>query len=136
MKTASEIETDIYNLLKNTAISTAVSGKVYRDGYRPKDSNLEDAIVIFTSGLSDQIETGVITVLIYVPDVDVYQNGTKLKNGARILVLEQAAKTWVNSLNASVSNYLFELNQTIMSLPDPEIHQHFISIRLNYKFFV
>lgn len=135
IKTASEVETDIYNLLKNSAISNAISGKVYRDGYRPKDSKMEDVVIIFTSGLPDQIQTGVVTILVYVPDVDVYSNGNLLKNGARIDFLEKQARTWVNSLNASISNYLFELNQTIMSLTETELHQHFISVRLKYSLY-
>ena len=135
IKTASEVETDIYNLLKNSAISNAISGKVYRDGYRQKDSKMEDVVIIFTSGLPDQIQTGVVTILVYVPNIDVYNNGSLLKNGARIDFLEKQARIWVNSLTASSSDYLFELNQTIMTLEEPELHQHFISIRLKYSLY-
>ena len=82
-KTSKQIQGDIYNLLKGSALCSMISGDVYRSGYRPRDSRLEDAVVIFTTGLPDQIQTGVVTVNIYVPDIDPYQNGVLVEDGER-----------------------------------------------------
>lgn len=134
-KTASQIESDVFALLKNSDIADEITGKVYRDGIRPKDSKLEDAIVIFTAGLSGQIDSGIITVLIYVPNVNPFNNGQLVKNGKRLQELELLAKDWVKSLNLNVTDYKFELNQTIMNGEEPELNQHYVSIRLKYEFF-
>ena len=61
-KTSKQIQGDVYRLLKNSTLSSMISGDVYRgDGKtsnRPRDSRKEDAVVIFTSGLSGDIQTG------------------------------------------------------------------------------
>ena len=136
MKTASEIEGDVYTLLKNGSLRSALSGGVYREGTRPKDSKKEDAIVEFSTGFSEQIETGIVTIMIYVPDVNVRNDGTLIKNGARIQALEQYARNWINGLGTKITvGHKFELARTIMSFPEPEIKQHFISVKLKYKYF-
>lgn len=135
MKTGSEIQGDVYSMLLESGLASMITGKVYRNGYRPRDSREEDAIVTFTAGLPDQIETGVVTVNVYVPDIDPYGDGVHVKDGARCEAIERAAAEWVASLTASVSNYRFGLNQTIYTERDYETHQHFIVIRLGYKYF-
>lgn len=50
-KTGKQVQGDIYQLLKDSTLYTMISGDVYRNGYRPRDSRLEDAVVIFTAGL-------------------------------------------------------------------------------------
>ena len=64
-KTATQIQGDVYQLLKNSTLCSMISGDVYRKGMRPRDSKLEDAVVIFTTGLPDEIQTGVVTVTMY-----------------------------------------------------------------------
>ena len=112
-KTATQIQGDVYQLLKNSTLCSMISGDVYRKGMRPRDSKLEDAVVIFTTGLPDQIQTGVVTINIYVPDIDAYNNGVMVENGLRSSQLELLAAEWVDSLKAGVSNYKFRLQQTI-----------------------
>lgn len=65
-KTGKQVQGDIYRLFKGSTLYTMISGDVYRNGYRPRDSRLEDAVVTFTAGLPDQIQTGVVTVNIFV----------------------------------------------------------------------
>ena len=48
--------------------------------------------------------------------------------------LEKAAADWVDSLTAAVSNYKFKLQQTIYTEEEPEIHQHFIVVKLQYEY--
>lgn len=133
-KTGKQIQSDVLKLLKIGSLPDLISGKVYRRGYRPRDSKQEDAIVIFTTGLPGQIETGVVTIDIYVPDIDPYQNGVLVENGQRCEQLERAAAEWVESLTTAVSNYRFRLQQTIYTEEEPDINQHFIVIKLKYEY--
>lgn len=112
-----------------------ISGEVYRDGQRPRDSKLEDAVVIFTTGVPTQIQTGVVTVNIYVPDIDAFDNGVLTEDGQRCEEMEALAQAWVDSLTAEVSCYRFGLQQTIYTEADADIHQHFVVIHLAYEYF-
>lgn len=134
-RTGKQIQGDIYRLLKNSTLSEALTGEVYRNGYRPRDSRLEDVIVTFTAGLADEIETGVVTINIYVPDIDPYDNGVWVEDGARTEEVEQMAQAWVDDLTADRSNYLFSLKQTITTVEEAETREHFVVIKLGYRYF-
>ena len=112
-RTASQIQGDVYDFLKESEFAKNISGKVYRKGYRPRDSRLEDAEVIFTTGIPGEIESGVVTINIYCADIDPYNNGVLVENGQRIGEIEKAADGWVKTLVASRSNYLFSLREAI-----------------------
>lgn len=134
-RTASQVQGDIYDFLHGSDLAKELSGEIYRRGYRPRDSRLEDAEVIFTTGLPGEIETGVVTINIYCADIDPYNNGVLVENGQRISEIEKAADSWVKTLVASRSNYLFSLREAIHSTPDPDINQHFVVIKLNYRYY-
>lgn len=102
---------------------------------RPRDSKLEDAIVIFTTGLPDQIQTGIVTINIYFPDIDPYNDGVMTENALRGSQLELLAAEWVDGLKAGVSNYKFELQQTIYTEAEAAINQHFVVVKLKYRYF-
>lgn len=133
--TASTIEGYIYDRLRNSTLNGLISGSVYREGMRPRDSRLEDAVVVFTAGLSEQIETGELTVKIYVPDVDPYQNGTLVRDARRVAEIETAASSWVEGLRTAQDGFLFSLADTIRSRPDDEIGQHYVSVHISYRYF-
>lgn len=134
-KTGKQIQGDVMELLKGSRLVSMVSGKVYRNGYRPRDSKLEDIIVTFTAGLPEQIQTGVVTVNVYVPDIDPWDNGVLVEDGARCADIERAAAEWVESLSAAGSNYRFSLNQTIATHESMEVNQHFVCVKLKYELF-
>lgn len=134
-KTGKQIQGDIRRLLKDSTLYTQISGEVYRNGYRPRDSRMEDAVVIFTAGLPDQIQTGVVTVNIFVPDIDPDDNGTWVEDGRRSEEIEKLAQEWADSLTAEVSCYKFKLQQTIYTEAEPDIHQHFVVVKLKYEYF-
>lgn len=134
-KTAKQVQTDIIALLRGSELATEISGEVYRNGLRPRDSLLEDAVMIFTTGLPDEIETGVVTVNIYVPDIDPYENGVLVEDGERTETLEILAQGWVDSLLGSGTNYVFELRQTIYTEAEPDIKQHFVVVKLGYRLY-
>lgn len=134
-KTGKQIQGDIYRLLRDSTLYTLISGEVYRNGLRPRDSQKEDAVVTFTVGLPDQIQTGVVTVNIFVPDIDPDDNGTWVEDGRRAEELEKLAQEWADSLTAEVSCYKFKLQQTIYTEAEPEINQHFVVVKLKYEYF-
>lgn len=134
-KTGKQIQGDIYRLLRDSTLYTLISGEVYRNGLRPRDSQKEDAVVTFTAGLPDQIQTGVVTVNFFVPDIDPDDNGTWVEDGRRAEELEKLAQEWADSLTAEVSCYKFRLQQTIYTEAEPDIHQHFVVVKLKYEYF-
>lgn len=134
-KTSKQVQGDIYRMLKDSALSSMISGEVYRQGYRPRDSRKEDAVVIFTTGLTDEIQTGVVTVNIFVQDIDPYNNGIWVEDGKRTEEVERLAQEWIDSLTADKSCYKFELQQTIYTEEEAEINQHFVVIKLKYEYY-
>lgn len=134
-KTSKQVQGDIYRLLKGSTFYSMISGDVYRNGLRPRDSRKEDAVVIFTTGLPYQIQTGVVTVNIYVPDIDPYDNGVLVEDGERTEEIERLAQQWVDSLTTDKSCYKFRLQQTIYTEEEPDINQHFIVVKLGYEYF-
>lgn len=134
-KTGKQIQGDIRRYFLEAPISRAITGKVYRSGMRPRDSRDEDAIVTFTTGLPDQIETGVVTINIFVPDIDPDDDGTWVEDGARTEEIEAMAQLWVDSLTAAKSCYKFRLQQIIHTEAEPDIRQHFVVIKLQYEYF-
>ena len=138
-KTAKQVQTDIIKLLEGSVLAEGVNGEIYRatpgSSLRPRDSRKEDIEVIFTTGLPNQIQTGVVTLRIWVPDFDPYANGVMEEDGERVAEVEALAQRWVDSLTTDRSNYWFSLQQTINTETEPEIAQHFVSVRLAYKYF-
>lgn len=132
-KTAKQVQTDIIDLLRNSELAAEVTGEIYRKGYRPRDSRQEDIIVIFTTGIPDEIQTGVVTINIFIPDIDPYGNGVQVEDGERSETLETLAQRWVDSLSGT--NYLFELQQTIYTEAEPEINQHFVVVKLRFRLY-
>ncbi len=134
-KTAKQVQTDVYRLLRQSPVRSMISGEVYRHGMRPRDSRKEDAVVIFTAGLPGEIQTGVVTINIFVPDIDPYDNGVLVEDGERAAQLEALAQAWVDSLRCGLSNYRFRLQQTIYTEAEPDIKQHFVVVKLAYQYF-
>lgn len=134
-KTSKQVQGDIYRLLRDSTLYSMISGEVYRSGQRPRDSKSEDAVVIFTAGLPTQIQTGVVTVNIFVPDIDPFDNGVLVEDSERTEQIEALAQAWFDSLTAEVSNYRFALQETITTDVDEEIHQHFVVVKLQYQYF-
>lgn len=132
-RTGQQIENDIFAMFRAGTLPKIIGGKVYKNGMRPKDSKAEDAVVCFVTCLPGQVQDGTAVVNIYVPDVKVYNDGILRKNTTRCAELEQAADEWANALSAAKSDYLFELAQTIHTEEEPDIHQHFVTVRLKFK---
>lgn len=147
-KTGKEIESDVFSLLQSSLIVTGkgekgtpgriegINGGSYRPDQRPRDSKLEDMVVIFTTGTSTQFQRGVVTLNIYVPDIYPYGDGIPHENGARCEEIERLAQDTVDALVASLSDYLFSIERSrcIHTQRDEEIHQSFVVVPLFFKF--
>ena len=145
MITSKQILTDIVGFINGvefpvndtpTTLAALVNGGVYRAGLRPRDSKAEDVVVAFLTGKPYEIQTGYVNISIYVPDICPYGNGVYVENMERTDELEAALAGWVEALNAGVTTgYLFDGEDTINTVEDAEIHQHFVYIRLHYKYY-
>lgn len=134
MLTAHKVQTDIMALLAGSELCMELSGDVYRQGYRPRDSRLEDIVVTFVAGTPAQVERGAVTLNIFVPDITPYDNGVYVEDGSRTSHIEELADRWVKSLTATRTNYKFNLLRTISTDNDEAIHQHFVVVQLEYRY--
>ena len=133
-KTGQQIEDDVFDLVQDSELSSFVKGKIYKEGTRPVDSENEDAIVSFKTGLDTQFQQGELTLNIYVPDID---NGGKIlvKDIARCREIESKADSIVRTFTSS--EYLFFLGgipQTFQfQSENTKVKQHFVNIKLRFS---
>jgi len=130
-KTAGEIETDVYGIVANSLLKTAIKGKVYREGTRPLSSKEEDVVITFLTGDHDEIQSGFVNINVYVPNVD---NGSKvlIKNVARCIQVERILRDMLQSISIH-KEYRFFSDSTIKSFKAEEIEQYFVSCKLKFK---
>lgn len=129
-KTGSQIEKDVYNLVKVSPLAAAVNGSVFRDGMRTPNSSAEDIVVIFITALDGDNQVGRVNINIYVPNID--GGGFGLKNSKRCEEVEILCQTFVESL--TTNEYLFSLGQMIHTFEEEDIKQHFINAKIDFKF--
>lgn len=134
MQTAHQVLRTLRAHLIGSPLAKAVSGGVYYDGTRPRDSRREDIVLIFTEADAREVQQGTVTVLIFFPDIAPWTNGVFVEDGARAEALERLALAWAESLTADkTEGYLFRLKDAPHTLPEPETHEHFVSLRLAFK---
>lgn len=135
MATGSRVQGDVMRFLRGSALAAAIRGGIYRAGLRPADSRAEDITVAFTAGLPGEIERGVVTLNIFVPDI-VAGSGRVMPDGARCEALERAAADWVETLTCGAcGGYRFALQSAIRTEPDAAAGQHFVAVRLRYDLY-
>ena len=136
-RTGKQVQQDVYRLLRNSSLAEMIQGGIYLAGTRPRDSCEEDAIVTFTGGIPGQIDEGVVTVNIYVLDIQPYgeEIGVLVEDMERTSEIETEAQAWVNALTTAVSPYHFRLLQSTQTFDEPDINQHFVVVKLAYRYF-
>ena len=132
-KTASQVQADVFGFIKGSPLAKGISGGVYKDDTRPRDSRKEDAVVVFTTGIPGDVQEGVVTINIFIPDVKPYANGVFVKDTRRCSEVEALAQQWVDSLTAEKSDYLFSLQECIHTSREQETKQHFVVVKIKYK---
>lgn len=130
MKTGSQIETDVFKIIKGSELATAIRGTIYREGMRPLNATTEDAVVSFMTGLDNQVQTGALNLNIYVPDID-NGSGSKVKNGARCLELEVVAGRVIRS--QVPGDYRFSLGAIIQTFKAEGTSQHFVNAKIKFE---
>ena len=134
IKTATQIEKDFYHLVKDSPIATAIGGKVYRDGTRPRNSKAEDAVVAFVAGLDGQIQDGVVVVNVFVPKKPFGKDTEPVKDIARIDALSQIIRDWLDTRPGSPEYLLPKKDRpTIKDYEDPQTGESYIHTRITFK---
>lgn len=132
--TGTKVESDVFAMVKGSALETAINGGVYHAGTRPRDSKSEDIVVRYSSGSSVGVQSGIVSVFIYVQDIAPFSDGVFVKDGERVLQLEALASDWVSTLTADKSNYLFSLADAIATDSQETTHEHVVVIQLYYRY--
>lgn len=127
-KSGGEIERDLYDLIKSE-VETMLSGKLYRKGLRPKDSVLEDAVLSFMTGITEQVQTGLLNLNVYVKNITL--GDVPVCNVPRCTEIEAALSSIV--FEAVSSEYELSLGSTIQTFEEPLINQHFVNCKIKFK---
>lgn len=131
IKTEQQIERDFYSFIKDSSLGKAIKGGIYRDEMRPANATTEDLVVKFLSGLDEQVQTGVVIINLYVPDISYSTDGRKVKDAARIAELEELILSFVND-NAD-TEYWMQTDGSPTSMFNEDINQHLIYARIKFN---
>ena len=129
-KTGSEIEQDVFDIIKATILADEIDGSIYKEGLRPLNSKNEDVLILFMAGIDGQEQSGVVNVNVYIPDID-NNSGTLVKNTLRCREIERTCQDTINAIVSS--EYDFTLGSMIKTYPQDEINQHFVNVRLEFR---
>ena len=130
IKTEQQIERDFYSFIKDSSLGQAVKGGIYRAEMRPADATTEDLVIKFLSGTDEQVQTGVVVINLYVPDIT-SSDGRKVKDATRIAELEELILSFVDD-NAD-TEYWLRTDGTPTSMYNEEISQHLIYARIKFN---
>lgn len=132
IKSEDQIEQEVYDLLYDY-LKTVINGEVYRNGSRPGDSKAEDAVIAVSNASANQIQVGHVYVNIYDPDVN---------NGTGFLVPAKGRLTELSGLHEPLCEYMnerttdeytFYPGKSAKTIPEPNIHQHFVSMDIEFQ---
>lgn len=131
-KTASQIEADLYKYFKDK-INPLINGQTYRNGVRPLNSQKEDCVISFLTGLDGQYQTGVFNINIFVPMVKNNDN-QYMKDFVRCDTIEQALMPIIEEAKTALRNYRLELHQMIQTFEETDIKQFFINAKIKFRY--
>ena len=130
MKTEKQIEKDVFSVVR-AAVSDFISGKVYRKGMRPDDARGEDIVVSFLAGSHQQIQSGIVNVNAYVPDVTAKGYSKKVQDIKRLDAIEHhIVAVFENIVN---EEYDFAIDDTPVTDSVEGIEEHFINFRVKFR---
>jgi hypothetical protein len=130
IKTEQQVERDFYTLVKDGVLGKAIKGGIYRADMRPDNAHTEDLVVKFLAGLDEQVQTGVVLVNIYVPDVPYLNTGRKVANLVRIGELQALIQELIRDNSNTEYRILADTSPSTMAVE--EIEQHVITARLKF----
>ena len=120
MKSDIVIKDDLYKFIKNSTLATSVTGKVCKQGVRPKGSDKEDIVISVKSNVNGQIQEAKVNVNIYVKD-DEKSDGQNQEASIRLRELCSIA---AEVLDVGLGDdYRFSLNsQRVLAVEDTREH--------------
>lgn len=129
MKSDILIKDDVYALIKNSPLASAVTGKICKQGVRPKGSDKEDVVISVIANLNGQIQESVVNVNIYVAD-DIKSDGQYQESTIRLRELCRIASETLEVGRGEDFRFTLE-SQRVLAVEDTK--EHVINNRLNYK---
>lgn len=129
MKSDILIKDDIYNHIKRSVLATAVTGKLCKQGVRPKESKLEDVVISLIANQNGQLQEAVVNVNIYVEDIK-KSDGQHIENTIRLRELCNVAADVLEVGRGDDYRFTLE-SQRVLEVSSAELHV--INNRLNYK---
>ncbi|MCM1079700.1 MAG: hypothetical protein NC344_10185 [Bacteroidales bacterium] len=133
-KTSTQIERDVFRIVKS-CMNGSIGGGVYRKGMRPKDSDKEDCVVAFLSGMEGQLQSGEVYVHIYVPYTSAGCRSALIPDIARIEQLEVKLTELLMELGND-SEYLFSYRSTPSTVELEDIRQSQLSALITYERYI
>lgn len=131
-KTETEIEKDLFRLVKGSSLATLIGGSIYRRQMRPRDARSEDIVLTFVSGEESQEQNGIINLNVYVPMISAGLGTNMVQNISRCETIERAIIDFIEGIDST--EYIFELRSAPITLDDPEyIDQTTINSRIFYR---
>jgi len=131
-KTASQIEADLYKYFKDK-INPLINGQTYRNGVRPLNSQKEDCVIAFLTGLDGEYQSGMFNINIFVPMIKNNDNQYR-KNFVRCDAIEQALMPIIEDSKTALKNYKLQLHQMIQTFEDTDIKQFFINAKIKFRY--
>lgn len=131
-KTASQIETDLYKYFKDK-INPLINGQTYRSGVRPLNSQQEDCVISFLTGLDGEYQSGMFNINIFVPMIKNNDNQYR-KNFVRCEAIEGALMPIIEEAKTALRNYRLTLHQLIQTFEDTDIKQFFINAKVKFRY--
>lgn len=143
--TGGEIETLLFENMKaiikadkesaSPMVNPALSGKVYYRDMRPiqnepTQANVEDTVVAVIAGKGNIEQRGSCVVNVYVHDI-MTKSGLNVRNKRRTDMIEAWMDTIPDTLSA-MSNVYFEKSSTILTIPNDNIKEHFVSLKMDF----
>lgn len=130
-KTAHNILDDVVARLKAEGLDAIITGGIYKKK-RPDNSTAEDCVVSFKAGIDGQIQTGTVTVNVWVKDVVVdTDTGALGEHVARTRLLEATLSDICRSF--TTGEYLFTPANIVETWEEEAIKQHFVHLDLDFK---
>lgn len=130
MKTDILIKDDMFRWIKASQLASAVTGKICKQGVRPKNSKLEDVVISVVANENGQIQEAVVNVNIYVMD-DQKDDGQYQEASIRLRELCTIAADTLEVGHGD--GFRFQLDsQRVLEVADT--HEHVINNRISYKF--
>ena len=129
MKSDILIKDDVHTFIKKSPLASAVSGKVCKQGKRPKGSDKEDVVISVIANQNGQIQEAVVNVNIYVKD-DIKADGQNQEATIRLRELCEIASDTLEVGRGEDFRFTLESQHVIEVEATKE---HVINNRLNYK---